>query len=73
MATVPTAGAQGIQPPRLYRKETDLGREDGGIDLILRKDIGRILVQCKQWNVSKWRSASRTRCTACSRAVARMG
>ncbi|WP_425510780.1 hypothetical protein [Xanthomonas hortorum] len=39
----------------------------------MRKDIGRILVQCKQWNVSKWRSASRTRCTACSRAVARMG
>jgi restriction system protein len=30
-------------------EETGLGGADGGIDLILRKDGGRTLVQCKQW------------------------
>lgn len=30
-------------------EETGLGGPDGGIDLILRKDGRRILVQCKQW------------------------
>jgi restriction system protein len=30
-------------------EETGLGGADGGIDLILRKDGGRVLVQCKQW------------------------
>lgn len=30
-------------------EETGLGGADGGIDLILRKDGHRILVQCKQW------------------------
>ncbi|QNH19276.1 Restriction endonuclease [Xanthomonas sp. GW] len=32
-------------------EETGLGGADGGIDLILRKDGRRTLVQCKQW---KW-------------------
>lgn len=30
-------------------EETGLGGADGGIDLILRKDGRRVLVQCKQW------------------------
>jgi len=30
-------------------EETGLGGPDGGIDLILRRDGRRILVQCKQW------------------------
>lgn len=30
-------------------EETGLGGPDGGIDLILRKDGRRTLVQCKQW------------------------
>jgi len=30
-------------------EETGLGGADGGIDLILRKDARRTLVQCKQW------------------------
>jgi restriction system protein len=30
-------------------EETSLGGADGGIDLILRKDGRRTLVQCKQW------------------------
>jgi len=30
-------------------EETGLGGADGGIDLILRRDGRRILVQCKQW------------------------
>ncbi|WP_349779567.1 restriction endonuclease [Xanthomonas sp. WHRI 7065] len=30
-------------------EETGLGGADGGIDLILRKDSRRTLVQCKQW------------------------
>lgn len=30
-------------------EETGLGGADGGIDLILRRDARRILVQCKQW------------------------
>lgn len=30
-------------------EETGLGGTDGGIDLILRKDGRRVLVQCKQW------------------------
>ncbi|WP_372162048.1 restriction endonuclease [Xanthomonas axonopodis pv. cyamopsidis] len=30
-------------------EQTGLGSADGGIDLILRKDGRRILVQCKQW------------------------
>ena len=30
-------------------EETGLGGPDGGIDLILRKDGQRMLVQCKQW------------------------
>ena len=30
-------------------EETGLGGADGGIDLILRKDDRRTLVQCKQW------------------------
>lgn len=30
-------------------EETGLGGADGGIDLILRKDDRRVLVQCKQW------------------------
>lgn len=30
-------------------EETGLGGADGGIDLILRKDSRRVLVQCKQW------------------------
>lgn len=30
-------------------EETGLGGADGGIDLILRKDGHRVLVQCKQW------------------------
>lgn len=30
-------------------EETGLGCADGGIDLILRRDGRRILVQCKQW------------------------
>lgn len=30
-------------------EETGLGGPDGGIDLILRKDSCRVLVQCKQW------------------------
>lgn len=30
-------------------EETGLGGPDGGIDLILRKDGRRVLVQCKQW------------------------
>jgi restriction system protein len=30
-------------------EETGLGGPDGGIDLILRRDGQRILVQCKQW------------------------
>jgi len=30
-------------------EETGLGGADGGIDLVLRKDGRRVLVQCKQW------------------------
>ena len=30
-------------------EETGLGGADGGIDLLLRKDTQRVLVQCKQW------------------------
>ena len=30
-------------------EETGLGGPDGGVDLILRKDGRRVLVQCKQW------------------------
>ncbi|MDQ1062666.1 restriction endonuclease [Stenotrophomonas sp. SORGH_AS_0282] len=30
-------------------EETGLGGADGGIDLVLRKDTQRVLVQCKQW------------------------
>lgn len=30
-------------------EETGLGGADGGIDLVLRKDGRRTLVQCKQW------------------------
>ncbi|BDU22461.1 restriction endonuclease [Dyella sp. GSA-30] len=30
-------------------EETGLGGKDGGIDLVLRKEGKRILVQCKQW------------------------
>ena len=30
-------------------EETGLGGKDGGIDLVLRKDAKRTLVQCKQW------------------------
>ncbi|MDR7192007.1 restriction endonuclease [Luteimonas terrae] len=39
---------------RGYRvEETGLGGADGGIDLILRKDGQRTLVQCKQWRREK--------------------
>lgn len=34
-------------------EETGLGGADGGIDLILRRDGQRILVQCKQWRRDK--------------------
>lgn len=34
-------------------EETGLGGADGGIDLILRKDRQRVLVQCKQWRRRK--------------------
>ena len=34
-------------------EETGLGGADGGIDLILRRDGRRILVQCKQWRWQK--------------------
>jgi len=34
-------------------EETGLGGADGGIDLILRRDGRRILVQCKQWRRQK--------------------
>lgn len=34
-------------------EETGLGGADGGIDLVLRKDGKRILVQCKQWRRQK--------------------
>lgn len=34
-------------------EETGLGGADGGIDLILRRDGKRILVQCKQWRRDK--------------------
>ena len=34
-------------------EETGLGGADGGIDLILRRDGKRILVQCKQWRREK--------------------
>ncbi len=34
-------------------EETGLGGADGGIDLILRKDGQRTLVQCKQWRRQK--------------------
>lgn len=30
-------------------EETGLGGKDGGIDLVLRKDGKKVLVQCKQW------------------------
>lgn len=30
-------------------EETGLGGADGGIDLVLRRETTRILVQCKQW------------------------
>ena len=34
---------------RVRIEETGLGGADGGIDLVLRKDGRRTLVQCKQW------------------------
>lgn len=34
-------------------EETGLGGADGGIDLVLRRDGKRILVQCKQWRREK--------------------
>lgn len=34
-------------------EETGLGGADGGIDLVLRKDGKRILVQCKKWQREK--------------------